>query len=201
MKADVISHYDILIDEGNDPVYDPEPLKKYMDKWDGQPFIDALQLDKSKSVLEIGVGTGRLALKTIPLCKHFTGIDISPKTIEQAKHNLQVFNNIQLIFGDFLTYDFSDKFDVIYSSLTWLHINDKESAIRKVSVLLNNNGRFVLSVNKNQASVMDFGSRQIEIFPDDPDYIKSEFQKYGLIFADMLETEYAYILAAKKGKI
>ena len=74
MKVDVITHYDLLVDEGNDPVCDPEPLKQYMDKWDGKPFIDALRLDKSKSVLEIGVGTGRLAVKTAPLCKCFTGI-------------------------------------------------------------------------------------------------------------------------------
>ena len=77
----VIEHYDKLIDENNDPVYDPEPLKEYMNKWDGQVFIDAMKLDKHKTVLEIGVGTGRLAVKTIPLCKEFFGIDISTKTI------------------------------------------------------------------------------------------------------------------------
>lgn len=30
----VIEHYDKLIEEKNDPVYDPKPLKEYMDKWD-----------------------------------------------------------------------------------------------------------------------------------------------------------------------
>ena len=54
---DVIEHYDKLIDEGNDPFHDPKSLRDYMDKWDGQRFIDALSLDKTKSVLEIGVGT------------------------------------------------------------------------------------------------------------------------------------------------
>ena len=63
---DVIEHYDKLIDEGNDPFLDPKPLRDYMDKWDGQRFIDALSLDKTKSVLEIGVGTGRLAVRVIP---------------------------------------------------------------------------------------------------------------------------------------
>ena len=71
MKVDVITHYDLLVDEGNDPVCDPEPLKQYMDKWDGQAFIDALQLDKTKSVFEIGVGTGRLAVRTVPFCNKF----------------------------------------------------------------------------------------------------------------------------------
>ena len=85
MKSDVINHYDSLIDENNDPVFDPEPLKEYMDKWDGKVFLDALTLDDTKSVLEIGVGTGRLALRTAPRCKEFYGIDISPKTIKKAQ--------------------------------------------------------------------------------------------------------------------
>ena len=43
---DLIRHYDALIDEGNDPVFDPPPLREYMDKWDGQAFIDAMELDE-----------------------------------------------------------------------------------------------------------------------------------------------------------
>ncbi len=49
MKVDVNIHYDLLIDECNDSLCDSKPLKQYMDKWDEQPFNDALQLDKSKS--------------------------------------------------------------------------------------------------------------------------------------------------------
>ena len=85
----------------NDPVRDPQVLRDYMDKWDGQIFINSLQLNKNKNVLEIGVGTGRLAIKVIPNCKHFTGIDFSPKTIERAIENLERFDNKTLICGDF----------------------------------------------------------------------------------------------------
>lgn len=76
---DIARHYDKLIENNQDPVHDPEPLKKYMDKWDGQGFIDRMKLDKTKSVLEIGVGTGRLAVRIAPECRSFTGIDISEK--------------------------------------------------------------------------------------------------------------------------
>ena len=200
MKVDVITHYDLLVDEGNDPVCDPEPLKQYMDKWDGKPFIDALRLDKSKSVLEIGVGTGRLAVKTAPLCKCFTGIDISPKTIGRAKQNLKAFKNALFVCEDFLTYDFKEKFDLVYSSLTWLHIKDKQSAIDKVAELLKDNGRFVLSINKDAADTIDYGKWQIEIFPDNPDEIKLFFKLSGLTLIDMIETEFAYILIAENNK-
>ena len=40
----VITHYDLLIDEGNDPFHDPPELRSYMDQWDGARFLDALQL-------------------------------------------------------------------------------------------------------------------------------------------------------------
>ncbi len=69
----VSKHYDMLIDENNDPVRDPEPLREYMDKWDGRQFIDSLQLTKRKSVLEIGVGTGG----GLPFVQHQTAVNFS----------------------------------------------------------------------------------------------------------------------------
>ena len=90
---DVIAHYDLLVDENNDPFYDSPELKDYMNKWDGQVFIDSLQLDENKEILEIGLGTGRIAVKVAPYCKRLTGIDISPKTIQRAKENLKLYQN------------------------------------------------------------------------------------------------------------
>ena len=40
MRNPLIDHYDSLIDENNDPVHDPAPLKDYMNKWDGDRFIE-----------------------------------------------------------------------------------------------------------------------------------------------------------------
>lgn len=132
-KSSAVSeHYDLLIDENNDPARDPWPLREYMDKWDGRQFIDSLQLTKEKSVLEIGVGTGRLAVRVAPECREFCGIDLSPKTVKRAKENLKEQTNVALICGDFMSYEFGRKFDVIYSSLTFMHIRDKQAAINKV---------------------------------------------------------------------
>lgn len=88
----VIKHYDLLIDEGNDAFRDPPALQEYMNKWDGRNFIESMALDKKKTVLEIGIGTGRIADKVAPLCLRLTGIDISSKTIERAIINLNVHN-------------------------------------------------------------------------------------------------------------
>ena len=64
-KINLIQHYDMLIEENNDPFRDPQPLQDYMNKWDGKQFLDAMCLSGDECVLEIGVGTGRIASKVL----------------------------------------------------------------------------------------------------------------------------------------
>lgn len=196
--VEALKHYDLLIDEGNDPVLDSEELKAYMDKWDGTDFIEAMSLDKLKSVLEIGVGTGRVAIKTAPLCKDFCGIDISPKTVARAKENLKGFNNTNIICGDFLNWDFDVSFDVIYSTLTFMHIENKSFAVKKVSDLLKPQGRFVLSIDKSKSEYIDFGTRRVRIFSDTEDAIKDYIEKANLKLLKNFDTEFAVVFVAEK---
>lgn len=194
----IITHYDKLIDENNDPFRDPPILQEYMNKWDGQLFIDSMKLDKTKSVLEIGVGTGRIAAKTAPDCLKFTGIDISPKTIARAEENLIDHKNIQLICSDFSEYIFSETFDVIYSSLTIMHFRNKQEIISKVDSLLNINGIFSLSIDKNHSTYIDTGTNKIEIYPDTLDNIISYINKTDMKVKNIYETEFAHIIVCAK---
>lgn len=198
---EVINYYDALIDENNDPVHDPKLLQDYMDKWDGQAFIDSMELNKDKSVLEIGVGTGRLAVRVVPLCGEFYGVDISSKTIECAEENLGDFKNARLICADFSSYEFGRTFDVIYSSLTFMHIKSKQSAINKVAALLNDNGRFVLSIDKNQSEFINTGIRKIRIFPDTMEKTEEYINAAGLTIINQYDTEFATIFVVKKVSI
>lgn len=188
-----IRHYDNLIDENNDPVRDPDILKEYMDKWDGQPFIDALELSKDKIVLEIGVGTGRLAVKTAHYCAEFYGIDISPKTVDRAKDNLSFTNNAVLICADYSEYDFGTKFDIIYSSLTLLHIENKQAFFNKVFSDLKSNGRFVLSIDDNQDDYLDMDKYKIRVYPDNPADTKAGLLSAGFYIEEIIKTEFAHI--------
>ncbi len=194
---DVIRHYDLMIDENIDPARDPEPLREYMDKWDGQRFIDSLQLTKEKSVLEIGVGTGRLAVRAAPECCEFCGIDLSPKTVKQAEENLKAHGNVTLICADFTEYNFEHKFDVIYSSLTFMHIRDKQAAINKVKSLLNIGGRFVLSIDKNQSDTIDYETRKIKIYPDNKEDIVKYITQSGMNLIKVFETDFAFVFIAE----
>ena len=194
----IINHYDLLIDEDNDPFRDPPMLQEYMSLWDGERFIEALELTKNKKVLEIGIGTGRIAVKVAAFCMTLTGIDISPKTIERAKENLKEYKNISFICADFSDYQFTGTFDVIYSSLTMMHFRDKKQVVTKIDTLLNKDGIFCLSIDKNQSEYIDMGTRKVRVYPDTLDNMKSLIKATAMSVAMVFETDNAYIIVSKK---
>lgn len=194
----VVTHYDKLIDDNNDPFRDPLPLRKYMDKWDGQVFIDSMCLSRTKKALEIGIGTGRIAAKVAPLCLKLLGIDISPKTIKRAKENLSDFNNIEFICANFSSYVFDETFDVIYSTLTMMHFEDKQQIIFKVNELLNKNGVFCLSIDKNSSDYIDMSDYKLKIYPDNLDDTTKYINLTDMHIINQFETAFAYVLICLK---
>ena len=155
-------------------------------------------LNNHHSLDKFFFGDGRLAVRTAPNCREFFGIDISQKTVKRAKENLKKQTNVTLVCGDFMSYEFGRKFDVIYSSLTFMHIKDKQAAINKVKTLLNISGRFVLSIDKIQSDTIEYGTRKIKIHHDRKEDIAEYINQSGMSLIKVFETEFAEIFAAAK---
>lgn len=198
MMNEIARHYDLLIEEGNDPVLDPPELAAYMDGWDGPAFIATLGLDGRQDVLEIGVGTGRLALKVADSCRTLTGVDISEKTIARAAEHLAAYPQVRLVCADFLAWETRARFDVIYASLTFQHFADKRAAAAKVARLLKMGGRAVISLDKDASGVIDYGTRVIPVYPDDPAALAALLEEAGLSVQYVHETAFAHIITAVK---
>mgnify|MGYP003299570280 CR=1 FL=1 len=128
----------------------------------------------------------------------YHGVDISPKTIERAKENLAEYSNVTLTCVDFSAYDVQFSFDVIYSSLTFMHIEDKERAVKKIAGLLKKGGRFVLSIDKNPSEFIDMGSRKIKVYPDTVDVITECIKRASLTMVSQYDTELATIFITMK---
>lgn len=124
-----------------------------------------------------------------------TGIDLSPKTIERARENLRYCTNLLLICGDFTDYPFQESFDVIYSSLTMMHFEDKKQTISKMNALLNSGGLLCLSIDKSQSEWIDMGSRSIRVYPDTPHRTVALAEQTGLKTKNITEVKNAYLLA------
>ena len=196
----VAMYYDLLADEGNDPVNDPEPLRSYMDRWDGDEFIALTELRPTDNVLELGVGTGRLALRIAPRCAHFVGIDISKKSIELARRHLADLDNVSLHEADIADFKYSTKFDVIYSSLVFMHIEKKREVIERIPSMLKPGGRFVLSIDKSSDRYIDLGTRRIAIYPDDPLLTEEYLRSSGLTLTHHLSTPFAHIFSCLRSE-
>ena len=103
-----------------------------------------------------------------------------------------------MLTGNFITSPPRKTFDLIYSSLTFLHIQNKWAAIKTVASLLKQNGRFVLSVSKDRSEILDYGTRVLRVYPDDPREIRELMTAAGLTLTEEKETEFAYLFGAKK---
>ncbi len=190
-------HYDRLILEGNDPVNDPPALKTYMDGWDGEALLSALELTPACRVMEIGVGSGRLALRVLQRgCAQFTGLDISAPTLAAAANHLAAYANVTLRCGEFPEDAPEGPFDRIYSSLTFFHIPDKRAAVEKVVSLLTTGGRAVISLDREGADLLDFGSWQVCLYPDSAEALAQYFAEAGCAVQPVIELERARLLVA-----
>lgn len=196
-----VTHYDMLIDENNDPFHDSGILKDYMKRWDGNEFYNSLNLTNEKVVLEVGVGTGRIAQNVLDIgCKSFTGLDISPKTIERAKENLLgKHNNVELLLQNIEKFNRVNHYDVVYSVLTFMHIENKEKALANISSSLKPCGNVVLSIS-SQPDWLDFGSRKVKLFPKEQGYYIEVLKKLNFEIVEIIDLIDTFILPCTSEK-
>lgn len=70
--------------------------------------------------------------------------------------------------------------------------------INKVASLLNEEGKFLLSIDKNQENFIDTGKSKIVVFPDNAENISHCINTSGLELIRKYETEFAVIFSAEK---
>lgn len=136
-------HYDLLATIEADPPC----LVEYMAQWDGPDFFKYLEPIEGRRFLEVGIGLGRIAAAVLKNNGRVTGIDVSPRSIECAKFVLGDFGE-RLSLINVGIEDFSEKesYDIVYSVLTFLHIQNKRKALEKMVDAIKPGGRIVLSV-------------------------------------------------------
>ena len=79
-----------------------------------------------------------------------------------------------------------------------MHFENKNKAIEKIYNLLTATGICVLSLDKNQNSILDFGTREVKIYPDDPEEIIRMLIKCGFLIIEKYEIEFSYLLKAER---
>ncbi len=105
-----------------------------------------------KKTLEIGVGVGTDHLTMAEAGAILYGIDITPKSIELTRRNLELHGlNSQLFLGDAESLPFeNDIFDIVYSFGVLHHTPDIQKSIREIYRVLKPEGKiFIALYNRN----------------------------------------------------
>lgn len=93
--------------------YDREPFTK--GTIDEVTFIEnEIQSDRSKTILDVGCGTGRHAIELAKRGYSVTGIDLSESQLERARHKAERANvNITFLCRDARNFDLDSSFDLV----------------------------------------------------------------------------------------
>ncbi len=111
--------------------------------------VDALELSKGDTVVELGCGTGlnfHLVLDAIGPTGKLIGIDLVDKMLEQAKKRLKKNNwkNVELIQNDIANYSFPKQLDGIFSTGAIQYSPEYDRIIKKGYNALKNDKKFVI---------------------------------------------------------
>lgn len=128
--------------------YDLQMRKLRNIKQEGEYIRGLLQTTPSDCILEIGTGTGELALDFSDYCRKVIAIDVSPTMIKIAQEKAKSRNKLNVHFRNagFLTYEVMESFDAIITQLSLHHLPDfwKMIGLRRIYKMLKERGKFYL---------------------------------------------------------
>ena len=121
----------------------PEKFDKWRPRYCKEAFdciINKAALDPSKSVLEIGPGTGQATEPILKTNCDYLAIELGENLYNYTKNKFKSYSNFHIENGDFELFNYGDKkFDLVYSAATiqWI---PEQIAFSKSFELLKNGG-------------------------------------------------------------
>ncbi|MGO8949382.1 MAG: class I SAM-dependent methyltransferase [Ktedonobacterales bacterium] len=125
---------------------DPDYIATYDRKAATDPteeieLLRSLGLQVSSTLVDVGAGTGTLALAAAPFCRRIVAVDVSSAMLDiaQAKAKQLGLSNIEYVQAGFLSYEHSGNLaDVVYSRNALHHLPDfgKALALQRIAAML-----------------------------------------------------------------
>lgn len=132
-----------------DPIlYDSDPRPFLKDEVEF--YVKLIHKFKVKTILELGVGTGRIFSKLLSLVQSAIGIDISETMLDICRNVCKKYNNYKLYKLSFVDFGLQTTFDLIYLPFnTFQHLltaKDQMRCLKTIRAHMHNNSRFILDV-------------------------------------------------------
>lgn len=124
-----------------------EEEAKFFTRLRNQVFINLIKRTNSKSVIDMGCGTGKV---TVDIAGHFPkvdGCDISPRLIKIAKENAKKSNKkVNFILGDMAKIKTKEKYDCVLFAGVLEHIPNDVAALKNMKNVLKAGGYVVIEI-------------------------------------------------------
>lgn len=128
---------------------DPDYVEGYDNKAQTDPAEDVgilrdLGLNETSTVVDLGAGTGVVALALAPFCKRVIAVDVSDAmnaTLSRAALRAGI-GNLEVVHGGFLSYQPEGEVDFVYSRNALHHLSDfwKVIALQRIARMLKSGG-------------------------------------------------------------
>lgn len=135
-------------------------------------------LKEDMVVLDLGCGTGLGAQFYRPYAKLLVGVDISSKMLEKASEK-NIYNEL-IVFDILQDWEFSQAFDLIYSSDVFVYFGNLDPIIRSASSYLVLGGIIAFSVEKLEDNSTDYRLLPSGRYAHAQTYIEKCLKRHGL---------------------
>jgi SAM-dependent methyltransferase len=119
------------------------------DDTDSEFYLDQIRQVKG-SILEVGVGTGRLFMNALNSDADIYGIDISPSMLDILRAKLSAENQKRISLQNIINFRLDKRFDLIIAPFrVFMHLTEKDeqlNALNNIYNHLNPGGRFIFDV-------------------------------------------------------
>ena len=173
----------------------PEEFDKYRPTYCPELFADLILtagIDKTKSVLELGPGTGQATKPILSTGCDYHAIELGEHLTAKMVEKFKSYDNFHIVNDDFITHDFgSQKFDVIYSAATiqWI---PETVAFPKTFELLKPGGTLAMMLTRG-----DYRTPNEELFHR----IQAVYNKHFLPEYEYKNGSFRYVSAVDYGYI
>lgn len=129
----------------------PAQFDKWRPRYCDALFADVIEcanIDGSKDVLEIGLGTGQATEPFLKTGCNYLAIELGEQFVEFTKNKFSSYFNFNIVQGDFENHDFDpQKFDLVFSAATIQWIPEK-ICFPKVYDLLKSGGTLAMFMTR-----------------------------------------------------
>lgn len=160
---------------------DYDKKEKYLNSFEQNKVLPLLYDVEGKKILDVGAGTGRLAILLADKGAVITALDVSAEMLKVLRRKAGTRKNIKYVEGEAENIDFPEEsFDVVVAAFLIVHLKNPTYFFKEAYRVLKPNGLLVVT-NINQKEPPEVKTRdgiiKIDSYYHRPDKIKDMLEE------------------------